>query len=444
MSGNPLVPHMSLLRRLTFSAALVAAASILSACDQVVQKSANPTSPLIAGPISGVGITAPGLSQPSGGTRFAVDQQPLTLVVQNSTTNGVRTVYYAFQVAADSGFATVLVDQDGVAAGSAGFTSFKLPSALTPERTYYWRVQARDGANRSDYSGTASFTVYTPVVLQAPTLVSPINSAVASTRTPDLTWTNATRTGPAGAVTYAIQVATDQGFSSVIASWTAAEGSASTTTTVPTTLSYDLRYYWRVRAVEPSVTGPWSSTQTFLAPATPVVIAPPAPSPTPTPSACSASNFNPNAAVFYNNPPIGRWAETSCITRVDFSSGYVVVDFDKRQGGGKWPEVPFGDGGGGTIQYTLGLCFLQSGQWQCSAAIQFWDGRELIAGGSMNEIGINWYYDQRWGIMSGHQPAIGETVAVFAANGNVRDSTSWSIEQRTNFQLIQWGTNFIR
>ena len=100
MPGNPLVPHMSLLRRLTFSTALVAAASILSACDQVVQKSANPTSPLIAGPISGVGITAPGLSQPSGGTRFAVDQQPLTLVVQNSTTNGVRTVYYAFQVAA--------------------------------------------------------------------------------------------------------------------------------------------------------------------------------------------------------------------------------------------------------------------------------------------------------------------------------------------------------
>jgi hypothetical protein len=62
----------------------------------------------------------------------------------------------------------------------------------------------------------------------------------------------------------------------------------------------------------------------------------------------------------------------------------------------------------------------------------------------MNEIGINWFYDTRWGIMSGYQPSRGETVAIFAANGNVRDSKNWSIEQRTNFQLIQWGTSFIR
>ncbi|MBP6715463.1 MAG: hypothetical protein KA205_01260, partial [Acidobacteria bacterium] len=74
-------------RRTAFAIGLVAAASILSACDNVVEKSRNPTSPLIAGPIAGVGITAPGLSQPTSGTKFAVDQQPVTLVVQNSTTN---------------------------------------------------------------------------------------------------------------------------------------------------------------------------------------------------------------------------------------------------------------------------------------------------------------------------------------------------------------------
>ena len=59
---------------------------------------------------------------------------------------------------------------------------------------------------------------------------------------------DATRTGAAGAITYAIQVSTDEGFTGVIASWTAPEGTAQTVTGIPTTLGYDTRYYWRVRA----------------------------------------------------------------------------------------------------------------------------------------------------------------------------------------------------
>jgi hypothetical protein len=214
-------------------------------------------------------------------------------------------------------------------------------------------------------------------------------------------------------------------------------------------LAYSKTYYWRVLAADPTNVGPWSATLRFKTPDPAPVPTPPAPGPTPGPSptSCSSntpSSFNRTTAIFEDNPPIGRWAETSCITRVDFSSGYVIVDFDRRQGGGKWPEVPFGDGGGGTIQYTLGMCFYIQGQWHCSAAIQFWDGRELEAGGRMNEIGINWYYDGRWGIMAGYQPRQGELVAIFAANGNVRDSTNWNIEQRTNFLFIPYGTNYGR
>ena len=43
--------------------------------------------------------------------------------------------------------------------------------------------------------------------------------------------------------------------------------------------------------------------------------------------------------------------------------------------------LPFGDGLGGELQYTLGMCFNLSGQWFCSAAIQFWFGRDLDASG---------------------------------------------------------------
>ena len=56
--------------RLPFSAraaVLVGAIAVSSvACDkEVIQKSSNPTSPLIAGAIAGVGISAPGLSSPA-------------------------------------------------------------------------------------------------------------------------------------------------------------------------------------------------------------------------------------------------------------------------------------------------------------------------------------------------------------------------------------------
>jgi len=45
-------------------------------------------------------------------------------------------IYSAFDISADPSFATVLVAQDGVTAGSSS-TSFKLPAALAPEKTYY-------------------------------------------------------------------------------------------------------------------------------------------------------------------------------------------------------------------------------------------------------------------------------------------------------------------
>ena len=89
-----------------------------------------------------------------------------------------------------------------------------------------------------------------------------------------------------------------------------------------------------------------------------------------------------------------KWAETAKITSVDFTGGLFNVDFDKRTSPDRWPDVPFGDG---NLQYTLGMCVKPGGQWYCSAVVQFWFGRELTAGGSPNQVGINWFYDPaRW------------------------------------------------
>jgi hypothetical protein len=98
----------------------------------------------------------------------------------------------------------------------------------------------------------------------------------------------------------------------------------------------------------------------------------------------------------------------------------------------------------GPLQYTLGLCLNINGQWYCSAAIQFWDGRELEASGNpWWGIAADWYYDARWGILKGHQPASGEQVAVFAAQGNLRGCMDGSYgKERTDFVVIPWGSNY--
>jgi hypothetical protein len=69
-------------------------------------KTSTPLSPSIAGPIPGVNITAPTTIQPAIGAKVPNDQQPLTLVVGNASTSGVRPLTYVFEVAADAGFST--------------------------------------------------------------------------------------------------------------------------------------------------------------------------------------------------------------------------------------------------------------------------------------------------------------------------------------------------
>ena len=404
---------------------LVSALSILSGCDNALQKSSNPTSPLIAGPIAGVGISAPGLSQPAGGARFANEQQPITLVIQNSTTNGQRTVYYGFDLSADQSFSTLLVSQDGVTAGTSGFTSFKLPSALAPERTYYWRAQARDGANSSTYSGTGIFAVYTPVVLQAPAPVSPINSERVSTRTPDLTWTNAARTGPAGPITYALQVATDEGFTGVIASWTAPEGTSRTISAVPTTLSYDARYYWRVRAVEATATGPWSSVQTFLAPATPA----PTPTPTPTPNGNDQIDLT-GVTISLGPATFASWAQTSTITNVQQGNGQLCIYHTML---GQWPTTDFFGDPSVRVEGNQWVFANIGGRWYGGANDWYRPGQACKS--VDNQLGHDGFSSEP---LHSWVPQVGETFAVAASTPARAWPAMTTVDQRSNVVLVRW------
>ena len=243
-------------------AALIAA---LVACE--AQKSSNPLSPSVAGPIPGVEITAPKLLEPSQGFRLKENQQPIKLMIENSSSSGVRPVSYIFEVASDLDFNTKVFARSGVTPGENGRTSVQI-DALELGRTYFWRVKADDGANASTYA-TADFSLLPRPVLTRPSAASPVDGAVQTTRTPLLRLNNSTHNEAVGDVSYFFVVARDQAFTQIVATGVVPEGSGVTQWTVDRELDYGFTHYWHARATDGEVTTDWSPTATFKAPAAP-------------------------------------------------------------------------------------------------------------------------------------------------------------------------------
>ena len=124
--------------------------ALLAGC--TTEKSTNPLSPSVAGPIPGVTISSPKLLEPGSGWLLQSSDQPVGLLVENAATTGQRPLTYTFQIATDSAFAfaNIVFTRAGVAQGEGGRTNFRLPDALQAGQTYYWRARAEDGANVGD------------------------------------------------------------------------------------------------------------------------------------------------------------------------------------------------------------------------------------------------------------------------------------------------------
>ena len=94
---------------------VVLLAAIAAGCG--VEKSENPLSPSVAGPIAGVEISAPRASEPAPGAKLKASQQPLRLMVENANSNGVRPLSYTFEVASDSAFQNKVFARSSVTPG---------------------------------------------------------------------------------------------------------------------------------------------------------------------------------------------------------------------------------------------------------------------------------------------------------------------------------------
>jgi hypothetical protein len=96
----------------------------------------------------------------------------------------------------------------------------------------------------------------------APTIVSPTNGSTVTERRPTLTVSNASVSNQAAA-TYSFQVATESGFTNIVAQIQGVgQGSGQTAWQVTTDLE-NRQYFWRARARVGSTDGPYSSSADF-------------------------------------------------------------------------------------------------------------------------------------------------------------------------------------
>ena len=411
----------------------------LSAC--AASKSANPLSPSVAGPIPGVAITAPKVVSPASGSQVAVSDQPITLKVQNATTNGVRPLYYSFQVASDSGFSHMVFSVGEIKPGTDGSTSTTISDTLGAEQTYYWRAQALDGANTGPYTASASFAVYTPVVINPPTPVSPTGGTTVTTTTPTLVVTNATHTGPAGAITYTFQLAQDQAFTTGLVSGSVAEATNQTQFTPGSALAYSTTFYWRARAADPSHTGAWSQTESFVTPVAPSTGGGGGGGG----GGCgggggggsTSGGFDLSSVqIVGGSPDIRSWPVTTQITSIVFSPGNLHLDYSANC---SWPSA---DIGGGTLQEaTIWIFEKIGGQWYGTGGERLRPCQTDKGLTNPSDIATGWFYSSQWAPMTGYVPAAGEVVGFMVTDGSSRADTNAPVHERSGVVLIKFPAN---
>jgi hypothetical protein len=362
---------------------------------------------------------------PAAGATIPWNQQPITLSISNGVTTGSSPLTYTFEVASDTAFTKLDVSKTGVAAGTGGTTSLALDK-LAGGRAYFWRVLAKPASGTGPYSAIRTFTVGPEVVLQTPTLASPINGAQAFSPV-SLVITNISRTGPVGPIVYTIDVSADSGFGNLLYNADAAEqpGGQTTVSATISGLANGSTYYWRVKATDNTnkITTPYSSVASFV-----------------------AQSFNFATVRNWDNPPdVGVWPESTRITSVEFTGNAMRVDFDRREGSNRWPDqIP--PGFAGALQYTLGMCRFVENGWHCSAVVEFWHGRSIDDTAPPSRFWREWWYDSaRWGPLATNPPQEGETIGVYVGSGDLRGrawtrATCPGVCERSNIVFVKFTT----
>jgi len=364
--------------------------------------------------VTGVTLTSPALVTPTANQQFKNVEQPVTLTVKNAVTSGTTALTYTFEVASDAAFGTKVFSKDGVAAGSAT-TALKIDK-LPANKSYFWRARASSGTLAGPYSEVRGFGIGPEVILAQPVNGDPQPNATVGEQ-PILNVNNVGRSGPNGAIFYRFEISDTAAFGSLVYSATVAERTDRPFTGHDVTIKLaEKTYFWRVIATDPAnaVTSVPSN-----------------------PSAMKVQPFSLQQATILDSPDnFAFFAETAKITTVIMGPFGINVDFTKKNGPDRWPDI-FPPGFSGPIQYCLGMAWNIDGHWYASAPIEMWNDRPE-GGGPPQDYALNWFYNPtRWAPMTFHQPSPGETIGFFVVAGDVRGfNSNQKYQERSNVVMI--------
>ncbi|MFC1955880.1 IPT/TIG domain-containing protein [Chloroflexota bacterium] len=191
----------------------------------------------------------------------ATELSPKAVFDWEDVTDPSLPVTYRIQVSADRGFASLVLDKEGLTNSEYTLAEQeKLPSA-EKEAPYYWRVRAIDRAgNESEWSMPSSFHVLSLSVPAAllPEVLSQADAQV------HFDWGDVT--GSSLPVTYRIQVSADPELTSLVLDkegLTNSEYTLAEQEKLPSA-EKEAPYYWRVRAIDRAGNeSEWSIPQPF-------------------------------------------------------------------------------------------------------------------------------------------------------------------------------------
>jgi hypothetical protein len=427
MSGEVMTMYPVVRTAMTLACAIATVVSV-AGCD--VTKSENPTSPSVAGAIAGVNITTPTLIDPPAGKRFEVTQLPVTLTIQNASTNGQRVVKYVFELASDAAFTAKVIDPVTVSQGDNGQTKYTVDKGLEAGKTYYWRAKADDGANQSAAAAAKDFSVYT-VAISTPVLIYPTsNLKIAATDVPvTLTLQNSTTNGER-ALRYTVEVATDPNFNTrIYGVEVASGGNDRTQVRLDTALEYARIYYWRARAGDGVVQSSWSGANAFSVDA-PVVVTPPS-SPSgggSTPAGNDAIDLR--TVTFAVGENLANWTVTSTMLGGGWSNNELCTPHTMA---GRWPTAPFFGDPSNPVEGNQIVFAKIGGKWYGGAGEWLRPGQ--VCKGVPREMGPDTFYNAS-GPLSSWIPQSGEWYGL-AVSMPARVGV-WTGTERSNVILVQW------
>jgi hypothetical protein len=237
----------------------------------ITHNAMNQTSPTNI-PLSGTGVTTPlpdlivssisgpHLSKPGG--RIAISN-----TITNQGTQAAGSFVVNFYLSTDQQITTsdIFLGKRSIKALAAGAssgpvsTNVTIPTSVTTGSYFIGAIV--DPTNVIVESNEGNNTAFDPaginvcVSLAKPKLLSPKNRGTNISTSPTLAWSSVT-----GASTYEVQVATDSGFTNIVASMT---GLTTPQWAVTPALSSSTSYFWRSRGVNLCGPGPFSTTWSF-------------------------------------------------------------------------------------------------------------------------------------------------------------------------------------